>query len=397
MTGMPSFAPLAGLRVVDVTTSYAGPFCTEILGALGAEVLKIEPPGTGDEARTWGPPFFEGDGTLFLSANANKRSVAIELRRGHEIVAALAAGADVFIQSLRPGLAEERGLGAADLSERNERLVYCSIGGFGSVGPLAGRPGYDPLAQAAAGIISVTGEPDRPGVRAGVSLVDQGTGVWAALAILAALTERATTGRGATIDLSLYETAISLMGYHLAGFFASGVPAGRHGTAFPSIAPYQSFAALDGELMLAAGSDRVFAALCDVTGLAPLPADPRFATNAARVENRAALAALVGERIATETRAHWLEAFATAKVPAAPVQHVGEVAEHPQTAALGILAELGGLPIAGLPFSISGERVTHRSAAPALGADTAAVLHEAGYSEQAISSLVASGVVQVDA
>ena len=389
------FTPLAGIRVVDVTTSYAGPFCTEILGALGAEVLKIEPPGTGDEARTWGPPFFEGTSTMFLTANANKRSVAVELRRGRDIVARLAEGADVFIQSLRPGLAEERGLGADDLRALNERLVYCSIRGFGRVGPLAGRPGYDPLAQSAAGIISVTGEPGRAGVRVGVSLIDQSTGIWAALAILASLTQRQATGHGETIDLSLYETAVSLMGYHLAGYLATGAVPGPHGTAFPSLAPYQTFHASDGELMIAAGNDRIFASLCEVIGLPGLPADPRFTTNALRVANREALTPLVADRIATGTREHWVELFAAANVPAAPVQDVAEVAAHPQTAALGLMDELGGLPIVGLPFSVAGERAAHRSAAPALGSDTEAVLREAGYPDETIRGWAETGVVQV--
>ena len=390
-----TFAPLQGLRVVDVTTSLAGPFCTEILGALGAEILKVEPPGTGDEARTWGPPFFHGTSTIFLSTNANKRSIAVELRRGREIVSRLAAGADVFIQSLRPGLAEERGLGSGELRRLNERLVYCSISGFGQSGPLQGRPGYDPLAQAAAGIISVTGEPDRAGVRVGVSLVDQGTGMWAAIAILAALAQRESTGLGTTIDLSLYETALSLMGYHVTGYLATGVVPGRRGTAFPSIAPYQVFGASDGELMIAAGNDGIFVSLCSVVGLPDLPLDPRFAGNAVRVENRDTLAALIAERIATATRAHWLELFAVAGEPAAPVNDVPDSVEHAQTAALGILETLGGLPIVGLPFSVAGERAAHRSAAPALGSDTDAVLREAGYPDETIRAWAESGVVEV--
>jgi crotonobetainyl-CoA:carnitine CoA-transferase CaiB-like acyl-CoA transferase len=379
--------------VVDVTTSLAGPYCTEVLGALGAEVLKIEPPGTGDEARAWGPPFHEGTGTLFLTANANKRSVAVELRRGAEVVLRLAERADVFIASLRPGLAEARGLAAADVRVRNPRLVYCSISGFGSDGPLAARPGYDPLAQAAAGILSVTGEPDGNPVRVGVSLVDQTTGVWGALSILAALRQRDAEGTGATIELSLYSTAVSLMGYHLAGYAASGVVPGRHGTAFPSIAPYESFAAADGELMVAVGNDRLFGSFCTVVGLDELPRDPRFATNGERVRNRPALRALVAEKVGAGTRAHWLERFAAANVPAAPVQDAAEVLAHPQTEALGLLQELGGLPIARLPVVVDGERAGPASAAPPLGRDTEAVLREAGYAEVEIAKLRDSGVI----
>jgi crotonobetainyl-CoA:carnitine CoA-transferase CaiB-like acyl-CoA transferase len=389
------FAPLAGVRVVDVTTSYAGPFCTEVLGALGAEVIKIEPPGTGDEARSWGPPSFEGTSTMFLTANANKRSVAIHLRRGAEIVRRLAAGADIFVQSLRPGLVEELALDAPTLRTGNDRLVYCSLTGFGTRGPLAGRLGYDPLAQAAGGIVSVTGPADGPAVRAGISLVDQTTGIWAALAILAALTRRAETGEGALIDLSLYETAVSFMGYHLAGFAASGVVPGRYGTAFPSIAPYQTFATSDGDLMIAAGNDRAFRALAGVVGLPELAADPRFATNELRISGRDELAGAIARPLALEPRGHWLDRLAAANVPAAPVQDVGEVASDPQTGALGLLPELGGLPIARLPFSVDGAAATHRSAAPLLGSDTEVVLRGVGYSQSEIDELGAAGVVQL--
>lgn len=378
-----------------MTTSYAGPFCTEVLGALGAEVVKVEPPGTGDEARTWGPPSYEGTSTMFLTANANKRSVAINLRHGGELVRRLAERADVFVQSLRPGLVDELGLDATTLRHRSPRLVYCSLTGFGTSGPLAGRLGYDPLAQAAGGIISVTGPAGGAGVRAGISLVDQTTGIWAATAILAALTRRASTGEGAVIELSLYETAVSFMGYHLAGLAASGAVPGRHGTAFPSIAPYETFAAADGELMIAAGNDRAFRALAGVVGLPELASDPRYETNELRVAARETLAAAIAEQVAREPREHWLEQLAAAHVPAAPVQDASEVSRHPQTAALGLLPDLGGLPIARLPFSVDGVAVTHRSAAPALGSDTEAVLNEAGYSDQEIRRLIETGVIEV--
>jgi crotonobetainyl-CoA:carnitine CoA-transferase CaiB-like acyl-CoA transferase len=384
-----SFRPLDGIRVVDVTTSFAGPYCTEILGALGADVVKIERPDTGDEARTWGPPFFDGTSTMFLSTNANKRSAAVELRRGREIVLRLAARADVFVQSLRPGLAEERGLGADDVRARNPRLVYCSINAFGRTGPLAAASGYDPLAQAAAGIISVTGEPDRPGVRVGVSIVDQSTGLWAALAILAALRQ----GEGASLDVSLYETAVSLMAYHLTGYHATGAVPGRHGTAFPSIAPYEVFRASDAELMIAVGNDRTFAAFAAALGRPELAGDVRFATNGDRVANRAELRALIAERIAEESREVWLRRLAEAAVPAAPVQDVGEVARHPQTEALGLMQPLGGLPVAGLPLSVDGDRVQHAAPAPALGLHTADVLREAGYADAEIDELRRSGVI----
>jgi len=258
-----TFAPLAGVRIVDVTTSIAGPYCAQILAALGADVVKVERPDTGDDARAWGPPFWAGESPMFLSANAGKRSLAVSLRdpRGLEVVLRLADRADVFLQSLRPGLAERLGLGATSLRERNERLVTCAVGSYGRSGPRREEPGYDALMQAAGGLVSVTGEPGRPGVRVGASLIDQGTGAWAAIGILAALLERERTGAGREVDVSLYETAVGYLGYHLAGFLADGTVPRGEGTRFPMVAPYQVLRVRGGELMvicrLPAGEARV--------------------------------------------------------------------------------------------------------------------------------------------
>jgi len=393
--------PLTGTRVLDVTTSIAGPYCAQILSALGADVVKVERPDTGDDGRAWGPPFWNGEGTMFLSANAGKRSLALSLRdpRGREALLRLVDDADVFLQSLRPGLAEELGLGADALRERNPRLVYCSVGAYGHVGPLKDEPGYDALMQAAGGLISMTGEPGHPGVRVGSSLIDQGTGTWAALGILAALLERDRSGEGSVVDVSLYETALGYIGYHLAGYLADGTVPHGQGTRFPMVAPYQVFPTRDGELMIAGGNDRLFASICAVLGLPALVDDPRFRSNRDRVENRNELCAILEKPLRERDSADWQGRLSEAGVPAAAVADVADVVHAPQTAALGILQpvphpSIPDLRLTALPVSFDGERALHRSAPPAVGEHSSEILREAGYEAEEIAALAAEGVIR---
>ncbi|GIU94556.1 MAG: CoA transferase [Gaiellaceae bacterium] len=398
------YAPLAGTRVVDLTTSIAGPLCAEILAALGADVVKVERPDTGDDGRAWGPPFWNGESAMFLAVNAGKRSLAISLSdpRGREVILRLAERADVFLQSLRPGLAERLGLGPDDVRARNERLVYCSIGAYGRVGPLSSEPGYDALMQAAGGLISMTGEPGRPGVRIGSSLIDMGTGMWAALGIVAALLERERTGLGSVVDTSLYETALSYIGYHLVGYLADGTVPTRQGTVFPMVAPYQVLPTRDGELMVAGGNDRLFAALCDALELPELLADERFRTNPDRVAHREELVELLTARLRDRDSADWLERLREAGVPAAPVADVADVVHAPQTEALGILQPLPhpripDLRVPALPLSFDGERAGYETPPPAVGEHTAQILFELGYADDEIAQLEADGVARLGA
>lgn len=391
-----TFLPLAGTRVLDLTSSLAGPTCTQVLAALGADVVKVERPGAGDESRDWGPAFFEGGSVMFFAANAGKRSLALDLRKraGRDVLLRLAGRADVLVQSLRPGAVERLGIDAESVRPSNERLIYCSIRAFGRDGPLAAQPGYDPLMQAFSGIVSVTGDADRPGVRAGVSLVDIGTGAWAALAVVAALHDRERSGRGRVLDLSLLESALAFLPYQVADVLAGGPLPGRHGTAFPLIAPYEVFAAADGELMVAAGNDRLFAALCAALDLREVASDPRFATNPLRIAHRDDLTATLASRFAKRPASDWLVRLAAAGVPAAPVQDVAAAAEHPQTEALGIVRDLNGRAAVGPPFSADGERPAYPSPPPLLGEHTFDVLRDGGYSDDEIAALAREGVVE---
>jgi crotonobetainyl-CoA:carnitine CoA-transferase CaiB-like acyl-CoA transferase len=386
--------------VVDLTRNLAGPYCTMLLADLGADVIKIEQPGAGDDTRSWAPPLWGGVSATFLAANRNKRSVAVDLDRpeGVELVKKLARDADILVESFRPGSLERRGLGYETLREANPRLVYCSVSAFGPVGPLSGRPGYDPVIQAHTGILSVTGESAGPPVRLGVAAIDLGTGLWASIGILAALTARNATGVGSRVETSLYEVATWWLSYQIAGFLGSGVLPHRQGTQAAFIAPYEVFEAADGGIMVAAANDRLFSALCDVLERPDLVTDARFTTNPQRVANREVLRPIVAGLIATKPAAEWYELLSARSIPCSPVRTVADLLEDEQLARSGLIGEsmhpeAGLLRLVGMPVSRDGSRSVREDAPPLLGQHTDEVLAELGLDDREIETLRGSGVV----
>lgn len=364
-------SPLANVVVVELGQSVAAPFAGQLLADLGATVVKVEKP-VGDDARRWGPPFVDGAAATFQSLNRGKRSVVCDLRdpaQHAQLVAFIVDRADVVLQNMRPGQVETLDLSAEALRERKPELVYCNVGAFGARGPLASRPGYDPLMQAFGGIMSVTGEPGRPPVRVGPSIVDIGTGLWAVIGIVVALYRRAVSGGGAVVDVSLLETAAAWMGPFAMQFLASGVVPGKQGTGQAGIVPYRAFATADGHLVVAAGNDALYARFCGVLGRPEWAADARFATNPDRVANAAALDALLEPELARRTSSEWQSLLEQAGVPCAPVQDVSQMLAHEQIAALGLVCSLSGLsqPVIGPALSLDSQRPVAATPPPALG------------------------------
>jgi crotonobetainyl-CoA:carnitine CoA-transferase CaiB-like acyl-CoA transferase len=391
---------LHGVRVLDLTRNIAGPYCAMILGDLGADVIKVERPGAGDDVRDWRPPAWNGISTTFLAFNRNKKSVAVDLDRdeGRDVVFRLARRSDVLLESFRRGSLARRGLDYERVSAENPRIVYCTITGFGTVGPHKDRPGYDPVLQAYSGIMSLTGEPGGRPLRTGPSIVDNGTGMWAALGVVCALLARERTGRGAHVETSLLDTGVTWIGYHLLGYLATGRVPRPVGTTATMIAPYEGFATRDGFLQLAAGNNRIWLRLCDVLDLPALPTDPRFRTNADRVAHREELHEILEARFRTETAAYWEDALLAHDVPCSRVRTLADVAADPQVAALGLLAPVAhraipNFQMVDLPLKIDGRRAAAQVAPPAVGQDTDEVLGELGYSAADIAALRGSGAV----
>ncbi len=393
--------PLDGLVVVDLTQNVAGPFCTQILGDMGAEVIKVERPGRGDDARAWAPPFWGEESATFLAFNRNKRSLALDLKRegGLEVLRRLVARADVFVQSLRAGAIAELGLDFPRASALNPRLVYCSVTAYGPRGPLADRPGYDPLMQAYAGLMSVNGHPGQEPARVGTSIVDMGTGMWAALGIMAALRQREATGRAVEVTTALFDTALMWVSYHAMGYLGSGEVPQPQGSGTAMIAPYQAFPTADGYAMIGAASDALFARLIGALAAPELGHDPRFADNPGRVRHRAALVEAVGARTRTFKTVELLERLGEAGVPGAPILTIDQVLQEPQTQASGMLVgaphpRLPNYTSLGLPIQWDGRRPGVRRVPPQLGEHSTDVLTWVGYTLDDVRNLKTQGLVQ---
>jgi crotonobetainyl-CoA:carnitine CoA-transferase CaiB-like acyl-CoA transferase len=400
--------PLSHVRVLDLSRVLAGPWAGQNMADLGAEVIKVERPKAGDDSRAFGPPWVkdgEGrdtkDSAYFTSANRGKKSITLNIAvpRGQAVVRDLAARSDVLIENYKHGDLARYGLAYDDLRKVNPKLVYCSLTGFGQTGPHRERPGYDFMIQGMGGMMSVTGEPDGAPQRAGVPVADIITGMYASIAICAALAHRAETGTGQHLDLALLDSQIALLAYQNTNYFATGKPPGRIGNLHPNIVPYQPFRTSDGDVIIACGNDNLYRKFCAAAGCAGLADDPRFATNGKRVENRAELTRLLAEVFRKRSTREWVELLEAAGVPNGPINDIAQVFEEPQVKARGVRIELphaagAMLPMVASPMRFSGTPLEYRRAPPLLGEHTEEVLRGLlGKSEAEIAALRAEQVI----
>ena len=396
-------APLAGVRVLDLSRVLAGPWCTQLLADLGAEVIKIERPGAGDDTRHWGPPWHERDGekvaAYFLSANRGKRSAAIDFSRpeGAQIVRQLAGRSDVVVENYKVGGLSRFGLDAQTLRAADPRLIVASITGFGQDGPYAGRAGYDYIIQGMGGLMSITGQPDgEPGggpMRVGVAVADLFTGLYTTVAILAALHRRSVTGEGAHIDMALFDTQLAMLANQASNALVSGKDPRRQGVTHPNIVPYQPFDAADQPIIIAIGNDRQFARLAAICGSPEWASDQRFATNASRVGNRELIVGLVAERIRTRPAAEWLEALEAAGIPAGPINRISQALADVQAQHRSVVRTIAGVPMVGSPVRINGERSDADLPPPKLGEHSDEILDEIGIEPDELARLRAAGII----
>ncbi len=392
---------LDGIRVIDLTSALAGPFCTMMLGDAGADVIKVEPP-TGDSTRTWGPPFWGDQGAEFLAVNRNKRSVVLDLKKkeAREALLDLCKTADVFVENYRRGVPERLGIDYATISRINPRIVYCSISGFGDSGPRRLQPAYDSVMQAFVGIMHMTGAPGTPPARASVSICDIGAAMYANQAILLGLAARERSGRGQRVEASLFESQIAWLLFRAVGYFATGkVPAGKLGSASAHIVPYQSYPTADGDIMVGVLNDALYRRLVAAMGLPELGEHPDFATNAQRVKNRAALNAKLEARFREQGTAEWEKTITEAGVPCSRINTIEDALHDPQTAARDMIMELehatlGAIKVPGIPIKMSETPGSGRRGPPLLGQHQEEVLGEIGLSRERIAALGGAGRVR---
>jgi crotonobetainyl-CoA:carnitine CoA-transferase CaiB-like acyl-CoA transferase len=393
-------APLADIRVCDLTQNLAGPYCSQILADLGATVIKIEPPG-GDMARAWGPPFWGTRSALYLSANRGKRSIVLDLKSeaGLEVLRRIARDSDVFMQASRPGVAKRLGIDYPAIRELRPDVIYASVSAYGQKGPMAELPGYDPLMQAFTGLMSTTGHAGMPPTRVGGAVIDYGTGMWLAIAVLAALRRRDQTGEGSELETALLDTALGWVSYHVTGYLATGQIPGPMGTGVPAIAPYQAFPTCDGWVMIAAGNDALFRRLCDALGIPELSRDERFLTNPLRSTNQSVLIPMIEERTRTCTTAELLELTRRHAVPCSAIRDIAEVVADEQVAAAELIVaapdpEVEDYRDVALPLRLDGSRPRGPVSPPRAGEHTLEILAELGYGDEEAGKLIDSGVAE---
>ncbi len=390
--------PLQGITVVDLTRVLSGPYCTMMLGDMGARVIKVEQPGKGDDTRGWGPPFLNGESSYFLSINRNKESITLDFKSadGRAILEGLIAQADVLVENFRPGTLEKLGFDYAALSARHPRLIYCSISGFGHTGPRRKEAGYDAVMQAEGGLMSITGSADGPPYRLGVAIADIVSGMFAAQGVTAALYVRERTGRGQQVDIAMLDSVVALLSYQAGIYFANGSAPARLGNRHPTIVPYETFRASDGDFVVAVGNDDQWRRFCGVTGF---PEDEQYATNRQRVTGYDTLKPALDATLNTQTRAFWIERLKAAGVPCGAVRDLHEVFSDPQTQARDMLVELehavaGMLKVTGTPLKFSETPGSVRTPPPRLGEHTAAILaNDLGFDHARIDDLRAKGVI----
>jgi crotonobetainyl-CoA:carnitine CoA-transferase CaiB-like acyl-CoA transferase len=395
--------PLAGVTVLDLTRVLSGPYCTMLAADMGARVIKIEHPRRGDDTRAWGPPFLEGESAYYLSVNRNKESIALDYTtlEGRTVLDALIARADVVVENFRPGTLDERGLGYKALAVKHPGLIYVSISGFGHTGPRREEAGYDAVIQAESGLMSVTGAPDGPAVRLGVAIADIAAGMFAFQGMLLALIAKGRTGVGQHVDISLLDASAALLTYQAGRYFATGESPDRLGNKHAAIAPYNTFTTADGVLVLTVGNDDQFRRFCRVAGMPGVASDPRFVTNADRVQHIEALETVVNNALTTDTAAGWTVRLREAGVPCGAVRSIGEALDNPQILARAMVESvvhptIGPLRVLGVPVKLSETPGAVRTPPPRLGEHTAAVLEsDLGYARERIAALVASGAVGI--